>query len=645
MSGQPYESTATPESRQATLTVVIAVLAVLALHIVTSWGYVGLFWGDTGRWMYEVDRYAHGARLYRDVFWGFPPLGMWIVGGAARAIGSDLTQIWIITAAIAILVAVAYALFVAQILPVHLAAVTGATGMALGVIYASNFSAPLVSGMYSPSVPIAVLFAFAQLAAFVREWRRPTFAGGALVGALGGAGILSKHDVWITCVLIAGITAFFAPTDRVERWRRAAVVALGFAAVLATGLALLVAFNGPGELASIFSGYGLLQETKGLNLPNLSYVAIELAALGIATAVFGTVSWVTGAWRTHKDLLLIAGGVALAFLALGWWLYEAEVVGRHVLAFGKTQMAPPFERMLMPFSSEPAMRIQRAFAVFRLELVRHLIPFGVPAALLVVGFIRRKHLQDVSHFRLLMFLLLITISLRARRMISYTEWSVLMLDVPICALGLITIMQLRDPRAALRAVSLGCALLLAGALRAHYSMGWGIGTRRGAFPFMQTARGPARLGPGTSADYRYVRDLALIADPSGTRPLLSFGYSAGYNYLIGRPGVGSLTHGFRMSLYPTPDSAYRVARALHDRLILVDNPAYIEANPAPELRPWRWQPRMVKNPYLRVDRPLFEALMQGCRKVTAPNRKSGLTVYDCAPAAAAPTPNKADAAR
>lgn len=85
-----------------------------------------------------------------------------------------------------------------------------------------------------------------------------------------------------------------------------------------------------------------------------------------------------------------------------------------------------------------------------------------------------------------------------------------------------------------------------------------------------------------------------------------------------------------MSLYPTPDSAYRVAQTMHDRLILVDNPAYTDANPAPAFTPWRWQPRMLKNPYLRDDRPLFEMLLAGCRKVTAPNRQSGLSVYDCA---------------
>lgn len=632
MSGAPDESAATAQSRRATLTVVVAVLVVLALHIATSWGYVGLYWGDSGRWMYEVDRYAHGARLYRDVYWGFPPLGMWIVGGATRVIGSDLAQIWIITATIAVLVAVAYALIVAQILPVHLAAVTGATGMALGAIYASNFSAPLVSGMYSPAVPVAVLFAFAQLALFVREWNRPTLAGAVVIGALGGAGILSKHDVWIICLLITGITALYAPTGAMQRKRRAIAAALGFVAVLGTGLALLAAFNGPGALAGIFSGFGLLRETAGLNLPNMSYVAVELAALGIAAAMLGTISWATGAWRTRQDLLLVACGIVLAFLALGWWLYEAEVVGRHVLAFGKTDMAAPFERMLSPFSSSRAVRFQRAFAALRVELVRHLIPVTVPAALLVVGFIRRKQLIAVPQFRLLMFLLLIAMALRARRIVSYTEWSVLMLDVPICALGLIIIMDLRDrrERGALRAVSLGCMLLVAAGLFAHWRFGYGFGTRRGTFPVTQTARGGARIGPGLTADYRYVRDLSAIADPTGKRPLLSHGYSAGHNYLIGRPGVGSLTHGFLISLYPTADSAYRVAQADHDRLILVDNPAYTDANPAPELRPFRWQPRMVHNPYLRVDRPLFEALTRACRRVSAPGRRSGLIVYDCA---------------
>jgi len=300
-----------------------------------------------------------------------------------------------------VILAVAYAFVVAQILPLHLAAVAGATGMALGAIYSSDFSAPLVSGMYSPAVPVAVMFAFAQLALFIREWERPTLSGAALVGAIGGAGILTKHDVWITCTLITVLTALYAPTGAMDRRRRATAAGLAFFAVVGSGLAILAANNGVSALPSIFSGYGQLEEFRGVNFPNLAQVCIELAALGIAAIAFGTISWATGAWRSRKALLFIVSGGAIAFLALGWWLVEAEIVAGHAMTFGRGQMAPPFERMLSPFSSERALRLQRAFSGFRLELVRHLIPLTVPAALLVVGFIRRKQLRDVPRFHLL----------------------------------------------------------------------------------------------------------------------------------------------------------------------------------------------------------------------------------------------------
>ena len=635
MSGQPFESTNAVGTRRATIVVLVGVLAVLTVHILTSWGYVGLYWGDSGRWLYEVDRVAHGASIYRDVYWGFPPLGMWLVGGAARLVGSDLAQVWSIMAVIAVLLGIAYALVVTRLLPLQLALPAGVTGMALGAIYASNSSPPLVSGMYSPAVPVAILIAFAQLALFLREWERPSVAGAVAIGALGGAGILTKHDVWFFCALLTIATALVSPGDGRARKQRAFAAVGAFVAVVATGLAVLAAKYGVGELGPIFEGHGQLRELAGVNYPNMSNVVMELAALGLAAVAIGAIAWLSGAWRTRGALFLAGAGAVVAVAALGIWLLKAELFARHALASGPSQFAPPFERMLSPVSSVASERLQRAFMAFRLELMRRLIPIGVP--LIALGFaIARRQLVNPRQWRLLVVLLLAVLSLRARRLISYDEWSALMLEVPIYSFAVASLWPLAA-RVQLRAVTLGCAVLLAGALGAHYRFGFGVGTRRGAFPFVQTERGPARLGPGLSADYRYVHDLALLADPTGRRPMLSFGYSAGHNYLTGRPGVGSLTHGFRMSLYPSPDSAYRVAQAMHDRLILVDNPAYVDANPAPELRPWRWQPRMVKNPYLRDDRPLFEALLQGCRKVTAPDRKSGLSVYDCAPAATAPT--------
>jgi hypothetical protein len=70
---------------------------------------------------------------------------------------------------------------------------------------------------------------------------------------------------------------------------------------------------------------------------------------------------------------------------------------------------------------------------------------------------------------------------------------------------------------------------------------------------------------------------------------------------------------------------------MHDRLILVDSRAYTDPNPVRALTPWRWQPVMQQNHYLRDDRPLFEKLLVGCRPLTLPDRKSAIEAYDCAP--------------
>jgi hypothetical protein len=602
---------------------------VLAIHIATSWGYIGLYWGDTGRWLYEVDRFAHGASLYRDVYWPFPPLAMWIVGGSARVIGSDLSQVWMITASIAVLIGVAYALIIAALLPTRIAVLAAATGMTLGAAYSSDFSAPLVSGMYTPAVPVAVLCLFAQLALFVQGWSRPAIANAAIVGALGGAGIMAKHDVWPACVVLVIASAFVAPSGAGQRSARAAAAVGAFIAIAGGGIALLATQHGIASLGAIFSGYGQLQELQGMNYPNLTQAVVELAALGIAAAIVGAVAWASGSWRSRGTLMFVAVGATLALVAAAIWLLRAELVARHVLAQGSSEFAPPFERSLLPFSPNALRRLRNEVLVLRLELIRRLIPVAVPFALLALAFARRR-LAEPLRWRLLVVLLSVVVALRARRMLSYDEWSALMLEVPVYAYAVMTLWPLSRTQLQ-RAVASMCAFLFVGGLVAQRLFGFGIMTRRGTYPWTETARGGVRLSPNHVATYRRVRDYTLLADPSGSRPLLAYGYSSGHNYLLGRPGVGSLTHGFRISLYPTPDSAYRVAQAQHDRLILVDNAAYKDAVPAAEFAPWRWQPRMKVNHYVRVDRTLFERLQVGCREMTPSQDGRLMSVYDCAP--------------
>ncbi|MDP1858402.1 MAG: hypothetical protein Q8K82_07025, partial [Gemmatimonadaceae bacterium] len=75
----------------------------------------------------------------------------------------------------------------------------------------------------------------------------------------------------------------------------------------------------------------------------------------------------------------------------------------------------------------------------------------------------------------------------------------------------------------------------------------------------------------------------------------------------------------------------RVALAEKDGLILLDNPSYGDAVPVARFAPWRWQPEMQQNSYMRDDRPLFDRLREGCRVVGEPGGRSIFTVYDCAP--------------
>ena len=44
----------------------LVLLVLWATHMVATWHEATVFWGDYGRWLYEMDRFAHGEVPYRD---------------------------------------------------------------------------------------------------------------------------------------------------------------------------------------------------------------------------------------------------------------------------------------------------------------------------------------------------------------------------------------------------------------------------------------------------------------------------------------------------------------------------------------------------------------------------------------------------
>ena len=56
----------------------LIVLGLAILHAWAVWGYTGIFWGEHGRWLHAVARFAAGEVPYRDFFFVQPPLTLYL---------------------------------------------------------------------------------------------------------------------------------------------------------------------------------------------------------------------------------------------------------------------------------------------------------------------------------------------------------------------------------------------------------------------------------------------------------------------------------------------------------------------------------------------------------------------------------------
>ena len=85
-------------------TALIALLLLWGAHVAGTWRESTVWYGDYGRWLHEIDRFAHGEVLYRDFYWTFPPLGMWVFGSFARIFGAQLDVIRVATVLLSLLI-------------------------------------------------------------------------------------------------------------------------------------------------------------------------------------------------------------------------------------------------------------------------------------------------------------------------------------------------------------------------------------------------------------------------------------------------------------------------------------------------------------------------------------------------------------
>lgn len=611
-----------------------AILFVLwAAHVSATWGEATVFWGDYGRWLHELERFAHGEVLYRDFYWPFPPLAVWILGSLERVVGSDLNPVRLITITLSFLIFLEFAFYLRVLLPRSLAATAAAACFLLASAYAQIGSMPLPTGMYSPATPLGFLFLLGAVLALFRIWRFARPIDAVVLGSLCGLCILTKQDYWVPAAYLVGIS-FWLCMRSGERSNRllAYGTATGFVVTLAAGVAAVGLTAGWAIVPGIAGGFGQAKEFAGRMFPSWERLTVEvvtLSALGLFLLLVlmatGAVAWRRArGWVTSAIITLIATG--------GLHLLMSLRVSLGIRQHGVPELPTPSQGFLAPGIATNARLFLRALSWLRHGMQEHLFPVLLPACVILLVLTCWKGEQNRARRDAILVLLGLCLACRARRLFQYVEWYNLLLEIPVYLV--VIQLLLVDARAAVEKsmrVALAAFILL-GAY-SYWTLGAGAFTRQGRGQWVSTPRGLLRL-QGTQPLYfpQLARVLSGI-DPGGERPLFAFGYVGGFDYFFRRRNPSPLTHGFRLSCFD-PDEVLADLQTRTPGLILIDNSVLSRIPvPSPTFAFFQWETPSQANVYATFDRPYFARLAAGCKEVARIRgwQAESFTIYDCGP--------------
>lgn len=220
-----------PWFRTADAALLVAVIAVAAVALLQSWNRWLDPIVDSGRDLYIPEQLRHGAKLYRDIVYFYPPLTPYLLAAVTALVGSSLVSYTAIGIAIAALTALA--LYVSgRVLgnPV-------AGGAAAMLFAACSIATPWSRGgnylfPYAHAAILAMLF-FVSFGCFLLAYlfvdRRPSFLIAALIAALAASWTKVEFAIFTSVLLVV-----FAIVHRIAaRWLA------GYAAVFAGSIAFV----------------------------------------------------------------------------------------------------------------------------------------------------------------------------------------------------------------------------------------------------------------------------------------------------------------------------------------------------------------------------------------------------------------------
>jgi len=601
-----------------------ALFALLAFHAWATWGYTGSFYSTAASWMHEVERFAAGEVPYRDFTWPYPPLAMWVIGGAARIVGTQVAALSTITLGVAALMYLAFHRVVAKVAPgVGTSAVV--TAFVFASAYAARFSPPLTLGGATPAGPLGMLFLLIALGLIVRLFDRPSPGTAIGVGVSLGLSALSRHDFWIPGLFLFawGLAAMRHAPDR---GRLRAVLAGAYAGTFLAGAVAAMATAGPDALQGLLPHH--LREAWIDGFPTVERLVMEIAAasaLGIAGVVALWLCFaLDDARATRMALALLVAFLSACAVHLGM----SVAVARDIAIHGLPPMPTDLEESIARISAGGQSRMHTALFMLDQRFQAHLFPALMPPILLGVLLMRWRRWKLHRDRDLALLMLGLAVAARSRNGFAGADWQNVLIEIPAYALFL-HLLAAGAGRSAQRAVSMAFAILFVVGLYTYYNLGVGPLTQQ-HYQATSTPRGTVRWDPDATADYTVLAGSLDRLDPTHQRPLLAYGPSGAWNYYFARANPVRYTRGFTSPAQV--DTVLAELRAGRAPALIVDTRAIVRVTLPAHAALTVWENRPDGGPVTLLDVPRLGEILQGCRQVDGRPGPPPVPLYDCAPA-------------
>jgi len=607
-----------------------AVLVLLgAIHTFLTWGHIGSFWGDQGRWLGDIDRHVAGENFYRDFFWPYPPMAIWLLGLVGHAFGTNVNVIWSATSAIFFLILIMFLLYSRDLVDDECMHWAAAPAVLFATALAQIGSAPLPMGMYSPAAPLGFLFLLTGVVSCWRGAQRGSLLSAVGAGAALAACVLSKQDSWIPAGAVLVGTRFL-PTPLAKR--QGARQMTVFLVCCGIGLAGIVNLSGWSNLASVFSGWGGAIEFRGRPYPSWQSIVVELLGLGVAVAFTMVLLLLTGAVsskRMRKPLVVAAAWIVVALGIHCYASYRTGLAAREGVGPGFPTRTQGF---MSAASASDRQLLRRSLVFVKYNLLRRMPPLFLPFLALGLLWVRRNANYS-PRLQLLLFFGAVCCAARSRRLFEHAEWYNVFLEIPFYFAVLHYFFPAAWPRVSKAA---GLTLLVL-SLYWHNQLGVGLWTVNTDFRPIETPRGRIYAGAGHAAEYLKIAATLDAEDPQRKWPIFAFGFTGGHSYFLARPRPTPLTEGFFLSGIE-PDRVIRIFQDLRVPFFLFDSvPLQKQGVPQQQLDFSHWDLQIVLNHHMRIDRPWFEKVLVACD----PRRQLGETpvflIYACGPRGGGPT--------